>query len=65
MTTDLNFLDGCAEIGGVLDGLEMVDHPPDYLEPVGDALERLDKLPPGGLDVLLEVLELGLLRYDG
>lgn len=42
----------------------MVDHPPDDLEPVGDALERLDELPPGGLDALLELLELGLLRRE-
>lgn len=42
----------------------MVDHPPDDLEPVGDALERLDELPPAGLDALLELLELGLLRRE-
>jgi len=59
---DLDFLDGGAEIGRVLDGLEVVDHSPDDLEPVGDALERLDQLPPGGLDPLLELLELALLR---
>lgn len=59
---DLHFLYGGAEIGGVLDGLEVIDHAPDDLEPVGDALERLDKLPPRGLDALLELLELALLR---
>lgn len=59
---DLDFLDGGAEIGGVLDGLEVIDHAPDDLEPVGDALERLDQLPPRGLDALLELLELALLR---
>ena len=59
---DLHFLYGGAEIGGVLNSLEVIDHAPDDLEPVGDALERLDKLPPRGLDALLELLELALLR---
>jgi hypothetical protein len=58
----LDFLDCRAEVVGVLDGLEVLDHAPDELEPVGDALERLDQLAPGGLDALLEILELGLLR---
>jgi len=59
---NLHFLYGGAEIGGVLNSLEVIDHAPDDLEPVGDALERLDKLPPRGLDALLELLELALLR---
>jgi hypothetical protein len=58
----LDFLDCRAEVVGVLDGLEVLDHAPDELEPVGDALERLDQPAPGGRDALLQLLELALLR---
>lgn len=58
----LNVLDGGAEVGRVLDGLEVVDGAPDDLEAVDDPLERLDQLPPGGLHALLEVGELALLH---
>jgi hypothetical protein len=34
---NLHFLYGGAEISGVLDGLKVIDHAPDHLEPVGDA----------------------------
>lgn len=65
----LNVLDGGAEVGRVLDGLEVVDGAPDDLEAVDDPLERLDQLPPGGLHALLEVgelaLEAGEERADG
>ena len=62
---NLYVLYGGAEVGGVLDGLEVVDDVPDDVEPVDDALERDDELAPRRLHALLERLQLAVLRQEG
>jgi hypothetical protein len=64
MGRDLDVLYGGAEVGGVLDGLEVVDDVPDDVEPVDDALERDDELAPRRLHALLQRLQLALLQPD-
>lgn len=55
-------VNGSAEVGGILDGLEVVDDAPDDLETIDNPLERVNQFGPRLFDGLLQIDEIAFLQ---